>query len=44
MKNNKSKCCCGSNTNQFSQLDEILTKYQEDKAELNPVMHDTQNA
>jgi len=44
MKNNKSKCCCGSNTNQFSQLDEILTKYQEVKGALIPVLQDTQNA
>lgn len=38
------KCCCGGESNQFAQLDEILAKYQGMKGALIPVLQEAQNA
>lgn len=37
------KCCCGSQANQFAQLDEILAKYQDQKGALIPVLQEAQH-
>ena len=39
----KCGCCCGGETNEFSQLDAILAKYQGVKGALIPVLQDAQN-
>jgi NADH-quinone oxidoreductase E subunit len=36
-------CCCGSEKNQFAQLDEILNKYKEVHGALIPILQETQN-
>lgn len=38
------KCCCGDNSAHFSQLDEILTKYEGAKGALIPVLQEAQHA
>lgn len=38
------KCCCGSKTNQYVQLDEILAKYKDTKGALIPVLQQAQDA
>lgn len=37
-------CCCGGSEKQFTQLDEILAKYQGVKGALIPVLQEAQNA
>lgn len=38
------KCCCGCDTNQYVQLDEILAKYKDTKGALIPVLQQAQDA
>jgi NADH-quinone oxidoreductase E subunit len=40
----QSKCCCGSQVNQYAQVDEILAKYKEQKGALIPVLQQAQHA
>lgn len=44
MDSKQTKCCCGSNVNQFAQVDEILAKYAGVKGALIPVLQATQNS
>ncbi len=44
MNSNQSKCCCGSNVNQFAQLDEVFKKYQGVKGALIPILQEAQNS